>query len=231
MKCKVCKGELLSIGSLPFDHNVHGIPIQITTPIEYYQCRGCGLVCAPEMMAWSPEIMAARVYNQDYWKYDPEYGGKRAERNLVGLIKVFGENFKRRHLDYGSGEGHLSRLLNMSGWDSTSYDPFSSKQAPEGTFMLVTAFEVFEHSCDLDATIKDIKKYLHKDGVVLFSTLLTEPRTKIDWWYIAPRGGHVNMQSKKSLEILAERNGLKFKTIEGKLAHIMQRTKTNIERL
>jgi hypothetical protein len=51
-------------------------------------------------------------------------------------------------------------------------------------------------------------------GLVLFSTLLSDgnihSNQKINWWYASPRNGHISLFSKKSLDILAKKNGFNF---------------------
>jgi len=59
-----------------------------------------------------------------------------------------------------------------------------------------------------------ISTLLAPEGMVLFSTLVSDGHIKhnqrINWWYAAPRNGHISLFSKQSLSILAEREGFSF---------------------
>lgn len=226
MKCKICNGELKLLGCLPFDNNSREIPILDNTPMAYYQCKECLAVSCPEMLKWSTKKLGEVVYNNEYIKYDPDYLDNRP-KNYAKFLKALFKNFTFKHLDYGSGSGKMCEILTEYGWDSKGYDPFSNMVEPTGKFKLVTAIEVVEHTLDLDNTLKDIKKYLHSDGIFLFSTRLADKNTDIFWWYLGARQGHINIQSEKSLKIIAKRNGLEFLSINENV-HLMQRKKDNI---
>jgi hypothetical protein len=226
MKCKICGGELKLLGSIPFDKNSKEVPIIDSTPMEYYQCKQCLSVSCPEMLKWSTKKLGERIYNEDYIKYDPDYNDSRP-KNYAKFLKETFNNLKCKHLDYGSGSGKMCEVLRGYGWDSTEYDPFSSIVEPIGKFKLVTAIEVVEHTLDLDKTLKDVKKYLHSDGIFLFSTRLADKNTDISWWYLGARQGHINIQSEKSLKIIAKRNSLEFLSLNDGV-HVMQRKSTNI---
>ena len=127
------------------------------------------------------------------------------------LEQLFGcQKDQIRHLDYGGGNGGLSKRLSQSGWNSHSFDPFPKKgQAAVGDlgkFNLITAFEVFEHVPDPKALIRNLSGLMEDDAVILFSTLLTdghvEAGKKLSWWYASPRNGHISLFSKKSLQTL-----------------------------
>lgn len=229
MKCRICGGGLKLLGSIPFDKNNAMVNIVDDTPMEYHQCKNCLAVSCQEMLDWTPEKLGEKCYNSEYVKYDPDYMDERPRNYAYTLLEIFGE-FKYNHLDYGSGSGKMAEILRSKGWDSLSYDPYSENIKPIGKFKLVTAIEVIEHTLNLDKTIKDIKQYLHRDGVLIFSTKLADKNTTIDWWYIGTRGGHINIQSEKSLKLVAKANSMEFSSI-GEGIHIMQRTKSNMFRI
>jgi len=74
---------------------------------------------------------------------------------------------------------------------------------------LITAFEVFEHVPDVNALVSQLNLLLDDEGIVLFSTLLSdgniEKNRRLDWWYASPRNGHISLFSKRSLGLLAEK--------------------------
>lgn len=226
-ECSICKSSRLSyIGSLPFDHNAVNRPIINDRPVEYFQCRECHTVQAPEIIAWDTDRLSREVYNEEYIYIDPTY----AEERPSNFAKFFLDNIKYqykkkiKHLDYGGGNGAMSRLMNSGGISSISYDPFVNKDRPLGKFNFITAVEVMEHSQNSLETLKDMVKFMQPGGVIAISTHLAPPNCKIDWWYICPRGGHINILSLRSLKILAEQLGYNVFTDGGNL-HTLHKDK------
>ena len=229
MECRICAGELKSLGTVPFDKNNADVPVVNNTPIEYFKCSKCYCIVCPEMLNWTPAQLGAFIYNSKYEVYDPDYKTGARAKEYADFLRGLLPNFKGRHLDYGSGEGLLSKEL---GWLSTNYDPFSNTERPTGLFHLITAVEVFEHSTDLDSVIKDMIQYLDKRGAIYFSTKLSSKDIKAntDWSYVAPRNGHINIQSRESLIILAKKNNLFFDSMNDG-SHVLQFTRNNFKDL
>lgn len=230
MHCSICSGVLESIGTIPFDRNNSNVPIVNNTPTEYFRCKECAFICCPEMLQWSSEKLGQEVYNEDYIKYDPEYLDIRPKNSANFLMQTVNRFYykKLHHLDYGSGMGVMSKELRKHGWNSTAYDPYSNPIRPDRKFDFITAVEVFEHSSNIDKTIKDIKSLLSRNGVILFTTLFGNSKTTIDWWYIGARNGHIGILSEKSMKILAKNNNLFFSSI-GENTHILQDARSNIK--
>jgi hypothetical protein len=229
MICPICLEYSKLLGSIAFDRNNAGVPVINTSLIDYYKCSSCYFVYCPEMLSWTPDILGDIVYNEDYIKYDPDYTDVRPKNYAVFFRDTFNGRTpgRVRHLDYGSGSGIMSDQLIKYGWNSDSYDPYVSTFKPIGRYDFVTAIEVFEHSLDIDTTIKDIKSYLTPKGVIVFSTQLATKDTTIDWWYIGARNGHIGILSKESLKILAIRNNLYFSSLNDGI-HILQPNKNNL---
>jgi 2-polyprenyl-6-hydroxyphenyl methylase/3-demethylubiquinone-9 3-methyltransferase len=115
-------------------------------------------------------------------------------------------------LDYGGGNAKLVEELSARGFAKCrSFDPFFSPQArPTGHFDLVTAFEVAEHAIDPLGAFRDALSCVSPAGALLFSTSLQKRRADPNWWYIAPRNGHVSIHSQASLEATAGLLGVKY---------------------
>jgi SAM-dependent methyltransferase len=187
-------------------------------PIYYSRCSNCGFCFAPEFSTWSQEEFLTRIYNDDYVRVDPEYIETRPKRIAAFLLSMFPKlPGSVRHLDYGGGNGLLAKILRESNWNSISCDPLLDGNASLdglGKFDLITAIEVFEHVPDLQKLISDLRFLLAPDGLVLFSTVVSDgeihANQRLNWWYASPRNGHISLFSRKSLAILAQRGHWNF---------------------
>jgi SAM-dependent methyltransferase len=223
--CPVCRGACLLFDVVDFNKsceeakgkylNLSGIPVY------YARCVICEFCFAPMFSNWSPEEFALRIYNDQYVKVDPDYIEVRPRYNAAALISTFGSlPAFVKHLDYGGGNGLLSTLLRESKWNSRSYDPFvdrDTKIEQLGKFDFITAYEVFEHSSDIQKLMSDLRLLLSPGGFVLFSTLLSDgnvsaSRRLNNWWYASPRNGHISLFSGKSLARLAKNSGWNFRS-------------------
>ena len=209
--CPVCTGDARILGEVNFNKSCEGrddIPLpKSNAMIRYYVCSGCGFCFAPEFRKWSDRKFKARIYNDDYVLVDPEYVATRPEGTAKFIGDVFGPVRERiTHLDYGGGNGLMSQRLRAGGWQSSSYDHFANgpgQLAQLSTYDLVTAFEVFEHVVDPLQLMASLSKLTHAQSLIVFSTLLSEGHIAcdkgLDWWYLAPRNGHISLFSEKSL--------------------------------
>lgn len=219
-ECPVCRNASPWLDSLDLNRSCEDRETQLFSPsghkIDYHYCISCGFVFAPEMCAWEPQTFKRMIYNDDYAKADPEYVSIRPQGNARLLSELFPIPDKIRHLDYGGGNGELSRQLAAKGWNSTSFDPMTDerKLQTHSKFNLVTAFEVFEHHPRPQGMLEEISTQLADDGVVFFSTLVSDREAlrpgALTWWYAAPRNGHVCLYSKQTLEILGRQFGLRY---------------------
>lgn len=187
-------------------------------PVYYRRCPACAYTWAPEFGQWSDQDFLNHIYNEDYEFVDPDYLSARPQGNAGIVAQLFGKERERiRHLDYGGGNGGMSALLAQQGWDTTSFDPFpgdGTTAASLGKFNLITSFEVFEHVPDPNVLMASLRALMDEECLVLFSTLISDgsvvPHGRLDWWYAAPRNGHISLFSARSLAVLAEKYGLGF---------------------
>ena len=199
-------------------------------PVTYFRCRACCLLFTPHFDILSAAQLAARIYNAEYATADPDFAEARP-RYLANLLRDVLEPAKDsiRALDFGGGQGLLARLMREAGFEGyASYDPFFGNSAPNsGGYDLITAFEVVEHSRDPIAPFQEMLALLRPDGAVLFSTALQPRCLDADWWYIAPRNGHVSLHSRGSLRHIARHLGVRLLSIDPTL-HLFCRSPANL---
>ncbi len=222
LPCPICEGTSFPLDVVDFNKSceeARGKYLPLAgVPIYYSLCEQCGFCFAPEFSHWRLEDFEKKIYNSEYVQVDPDYLDVRPRANANSLIGAFGDQGARfRHLDYGGGSGLLSDILCKSGWQSSSYDPFADRDIHLdnlGKFDLITAYEVFEHVPNVRQLISNLSSLMVQDGIVLFSTLLSDgnlaPRQRISWWYASPRNGHISLFSRKSLTVLGAKEGFHF---------------------
>lgn len=222
LNCPVCNGHCALLDVVDFNKSceeANGTFLGlIGMPVYYVLCGQCSFCFAPELMVWEAKQFTERIYNAEYAMVDPDFAEVRPKENAATLIDIFGDKSHMfTHLDYGGGDGQLSKLLRASSWQSASYDPFmdgSPDLAQLGKFDLITAFEVFEHAPDVQVLMSNLHALLNSNGIVLFSTLLSDgnihPKKRLDWWYASPRNGHISLFSMQSLALLAQSRGFIF---------------------
>lgn len=178
-------------------------------PVLYQRCVLCSFVFTSDFDDWTRQEFKDRIYNDDYIHADPDYVENRPRANAPVVASVARQMNAARVLDYGGGNGLLARLLREGGVAADSWDVMSAAQRPEeGAYDLVTAFEVFEHTPRPRESAADALAFLRPGGRLLFSTLLHDlPRQTTDWWYLAPRNGHLSIHSQGSLKALFDALG------------------------
>ena len=211
--CKVCETPAIPIGAVDFNKSCEDsrqAPLPRTgRRVTYHRCPNCQLVFTGDFDAWDHEEFRRQIYNEGYAHVDPDYAGERPACSAGTIASLFGGACRGMEvLDYGGGNGALAALLSREhGMRAESYDPFNPDTAalPTRRFPLVTCFEVLEHVPDPRATIRAIAGLVQENGMVLFSTLVQPAdfaTQGVDWWYVAPRNGHVTLFSAKALKAL-----------------------------
>ena len=220
--CIVCGGECSRLDVLDLNRSCDIGQGQVFPNsgiiVDYVLCHDCGFCFAPEFGDWQQEDFANKIYNQAYVLVDPDYVEVRPSANAKMLRQYFGFAKEQiSHLDYGGGSGRLVALLLESEWDSTNFDPYgqlTEATMPDGSYNLITAYEVFEHAADVNGLAHALANLIEPSGLILFSTLVSDehifPNKPLNWWYAAPRNGHISLFSRKSLKLLGERVGLNF---------------------
>jgi hypothetical protein len=214
ISCKCC-GKLARLnGVVDFHKNCeafHGrnvLPLS-GIPVYYYRCTVCGLLFTTAFDHFTPHDFRKWIYNDQYILVDPDYAAARPQSMADIAMQLLGEDHGLRILDYGGGNGQFTRVLLDRGYTRTTcFDPLVSESAarPEGKFDCIFCFEVIEHVPNPRQLIADLSSLLGQPGVIVFSTMLqpADPKAAgVDWWYVAPRNGHVSVYSLKALQVIA----------------------------
>lgn len=221
--CKICGTRSVFFDRCDFHANAklhRGLYSLAAAPsghtLDYYRCPSCGFMFTTFMDQWSGDQFATFVYNKDYPIIDGSYNGYRAGGLANMLYLGFHDQLgELDFLDYGGGVGIQSVLLRAFGARrSETFDPFAAKAIrPEGPFHVVTALEVLEHSINPRQTVADWVSFTGESSLILFTTEI-QPQDiheqKTQWWYVAPRVGHVSIQTNESLRLLFAEHGFQL---------------------
>jgi hypothetical protein len=220
--CPVCAKQAALYDVVDFNKSCEedkGLFLPLTgTPVYYALCSHCGYLFAPQFQTWTDEDFGREIYNDGYTQIDPDHEGARPLGNAQLLHDLLGAHKASiRHLDYGGGTGQLTEALTRKGWTSKSYDRFYDRETPldpTEKFDLITAFEVFEHAPDVQAMMAEISAHAHDETFVIFTTFAHDKvihrNGRINWWYVAPRNGHVGVFSMRALAVLGDQYGWKL---------------------
>jgi tetratricopeptide (TPR) repeat protein len=222
--CKACATPAVILGAVDFNRSCEDRNRGAAAPsgrrVTYHRCPACALVFTADFDTWTREDFRTQIYNDGYAAVDPGYATERPANCAALIGSLFGEACRGLAvLDYGGGHGALAALLTAEhGMTATVYDPFNPAfdVPPRGVFPLVTCFEVLEHTPEPRATIAELAAYAGLEGIVVFSTLLQPAgfdALGLDWWYAAPRNGHVTLYSAQALVLLWHAAGFKLASL------------------
>jgi hypothetical protein len=222
--CKICGGAAPPIGVVDFHKSCEeyrGISFAPSgIAVRYCRCDSCGFLFTDFCDGWTAQDFAERIYNEDYVLVDPDYVLARPLQCLK-VVRRIAESVKAtiRLCDYGGGDGALAQRLREDGFDCDSWDPFGkagdAKLAAQA-YDFLTCIEVIEHAADPIGTVEAIATALRADGIVLFTTLLQPDDLSpgaLDWWYAAPRNGHISIHTADSLQRLWRKVGMRVASL------------------
>lgn len=231
--CPCCGGRSPLFGVVDFNKSCLDTAVPILalsgTPVYYNRCEACGYVFSRAFDHWNRATFALHIYNQDYGVVDPEFADVRPDRLANDIIRLFGAYREQISiLDWGGGDGKAAAKLTEHGFDATCFDPFFSEtsELPKQQFDLIVAIEVIEHLVDPLVLPQAALTLLKPEGVVVMSTCIQPPefaRERMNWWYLAPRNGHIGLHSEKSLRLIWQDHGFQFGSSEDKIIHMAYR--------
>jgi len=213
--CKVCGAAAPFFDVVDFNKCANFYPFGPSgVSVSYFRCDNCGFLFTPLCDDWSHGDFQRLIYNDDYVLLDPEYLAVRPHQMAERMARQLQGFEDARILDYGAGQGLFAELMAQRGFPRVeSYDPFSIPSRPTGQFDIVTCFEVIEHSPSPMQTLTDMLAFLNDQGCIVLGEALQPPdidRVRCNWWYVAPRNGHVSTFADRTLVALADRCGLVF---------------------
>jgi hypothetical protein len=207
MNCKIC-------GSISHDFAVGKIINKYS--IKYYQCGHCGFTQTEEPY-WIEEAYAQAINDSDIGVIRRNVVNATISRAII--FAFF--NSDERFVDYGGGYGMLVRLMRDYGFAFYRTDKYCQNLFAKGfdleepvgePLQLLTAFEVFEHFSNPAANLNELIKLSPN---ILFTTVLiptSNPKPEEWWYYGLDHGQHISFYTVKSLQYLANNNGLNLYT-------------------
>lgn len=218
--CPICNNSTIIWGCVDFNKSCEELNEKYLeycgVPIYYLKCNNCAHIFSSDFDDWDFDDFKENIYNEDYILVDPEYNGTRSKRDAENFINLTNRTLSYKILDYGSGNNFFEKELINKGYNVESFDPlfndintFKNKK-----YDIITAFEVLEHSNKPVETLNEIHSFLKPNGKILITTLVNDilhGKRDPNYWYLAPRNGHVSMFSNKSLELLFAKVGMKVK--------------------
>ncbi len=222
VKCPICCCDTEHCFEVPFDKSctIDIFPKEATKHegkmVSYNICPNCEYIFAPEFLDWDDETFQKEIYNEEYEKYfDPTHSDENGieERAIMHFNRFTRDIYNRgdRHLDYGGGHGGFSRLLReRCGIQSDCYDKFyNPKINIYNKYSLITCFEVLEHTVNPISIFFDFNNNTIDTALVITQTQLydiSKPATcsMKDWWYVAPRNGHISFYATRTMQYLAD---------------------------
>jgi len=220
--CKLCHGVAHHFCVVDFNKSCNQAPLSTTNiGVEYFKCRVCDLIFTDFFDDWDWDDFKSLIYNEEYLLVDPDYAGMRSVTNADLFARVL-EPVKGSVslLDYGGGGGGFASEMERRGFvGAISYDPYGEgRELSIEAFDIVTAFEVIEHSTDPARTLDEILRKVSPQGLVFVGQAIQPDNIdeiRGDWWYIAPRNGHVAFYSHKTLLDFAESRGVTYRNVGG----------------
>lgn len=210
MKCKVCGNDCQH----KFSHTILG-----KYPCAYFYCDVCGFL-QTEAPYWLNEAYSDAIVVADTGL---------VQRNIsiatkLAALLYFEVEAEGLYLDVAGGYGMLTRLMRDYGFDFYWSDKYCQNLLARGfeadkanaPFNALTAFEVLEHVHDPLAFITETMGRFGSRKLIFSTELYQGAPPAEDWWYYTfNTGQHISFYQPQTLQLIAERLGLKFYSAHG----------------
>ncbi|MHB1620145.1 MAG: methyltransferase domain-containing protein [Sulfuricella sp.] len=131
------------------------------------RCPSCGSAFTTPL---PDDATLQRIYHSsfDYRWYRDHFPAKLKDSRM--RLDEYKGLLGPRVLDFGGGVGYFSQAAREAGYQSVTYDPFTSAvPAEKGAWDTVVALHVLEHANDLDRTCEQLKELLAPGGRVILA--------------------------------------------------------------
>jgi hypothetical protein len=187
------------------------------------ECSTCGFIFVPDPH-WLAGSFGSQLNRLDVGSVDRTMLVSQFLRGLLGP-SPHRRNWKV--LDFGGGDGLLTRLLRDAGVDCRWEDPYCEPTYAVGPdpddvdrFDMVVMSEVALHLTDPLSTFVDL---IGRSDRVLFTATVPPHPIPTDWWYLMPSTGqHVAFYPTSAIATLAERLGASWCS-DGRFFHLISR--------
>ena len=223
--CKICSSKINNIHKKIF---IHG------KPRNMIKCNVCDFI-SYDKINWLNLAYKEKYTAQDHNKLVRSIWASRLIRTILKMNYI--EYKKLRILDFGSGYGITTKLLQNSGLNVSSYDKYDINifstnhlndiQNLKKNFDIIYAIEVFEHIDKLNFTLELLNK-LNFKMLIITTELHDQIKNLEKWSYIGKEHGqHINFFGVKTLNAIAKNYNLHCYT-DKKWIHIFSKKKLSI---
>ena len=191
---------------------------------ELCECGSCGFIFVAEPH-WLEGSFSSQLNRLDVGSVDRTLLMSQFVRGLMGASP---DRRSWKLLDFGGGDGLLTRLVRDVGVDCRWEDPYCEPVFAVGPphdevdhFDLAVMSEVALHLTDPVGTFADL---ISRSDRVLFTATVPPNPIPPDWWYLMPSTGqHVAFYPTTAIAGLASQLGVNWCS-DGKFFHLLSRT-------
>lgn len=199
-------------------------PVLERIEAQLCECGRCGFVFVADPH-WLQGSFSSHLNRLDVGSVDRTL---LVSQFLRGLMGASPHRRGWKLLDFGGGDGLLTRLLRDVGVDCRWEDPYCKPVYAVGPspdeidhFDLTVMSEVALHLTDPVGTFNDL---MNRSDRVLFTAMVPPKPIPPDWWYLMPSTGqHVAFYPTTAIAGLARQLGVHWCS-DGKFFHLLSRT-------
>ena len=198
----------------PVCETISGAYSLITGEYSIIKCPHCGLEYTSPIP--TNEDLVEFYGNYENIRANPEIVQINASRNL-SLLKKYGLTESSSILDYGAGNGEFVEVagprcfgVELSSRIKGNRIFESLNDLPVKHFDFISLWGVLEHLNDITSSMKEIMERLRIGGFLVITTVDAEGI--IPYYYKPPE--HLTYWTRKSINILLEKNGLEVMEIK-----------------